>query len=81
MKTPTQRTTREGEIIPDPEITSRLTTDGTKYLPETYESTDGTQEIPHPMMDPQGVRRKRQTDWPIGDPRRRDADFEPTPSR
>lgn len=61
----------------DPEVTSRLTTDGTKYLPETYESTDGTQEIPHPMIDPMGARRKRQTDWPIGDARRHDADFEP----
>jgi len=50
---------------------SRLTTDGTRYLPETYESTDGTRTLPDPMIDPQGGRTKFITDYPIGDPRRK----------
>ena len=67
------KTTKDGPLLaPEPFVTSRLTTDGTKYLPETYESTDGTQEIPHPMIDPMGARRRLQTDWPIGDTRRVD---------
>lgn len=67
-------TPRPGERAGEPEshdvVTSRLTTDGTRYLPETYFSTDGTRELPNPMIDPQTGRRGFQTDWPIGDPRR-----------
>lgn len=64
-------TTRDAE--PEVLITSRLTTDGTKYLPETYETTDGTVALPWPMIDPQtGVRGRLPDQWPIGDPRRED---------
>ena len=61
--------------VPDQQdgITSRLTTDGTKYLPETLETSDGSQEYPHPMTDPMtGKRGRLPRQWPIGDPRPRD---------
>jgi hypothetical protein len=64
-----RREAREA-TAPDQFISSRLTTDGTRYLLETYESTDGTRELPHPMIDPQGHRGRLPDDWPIGDPRR-----------
>jgi len=64
--------TDEPVLVPEPHVTSRLTTDGTMYLPETYVSTDGTVEKPWPMTDPMGVKRRLLTDWPIGDARRED---------
>ena len=59
-------------LVPEQHVTSRLSTDGTMYLPETYVSTDGTVEKPWPMMDPQGVKRRMLTDYPLGDARRVD---------
>jgi hypothetical protein len=64
--------TDEPVLVPEPHVTSRLSTDGTMYLPETYVSTDGTVEKPWPMTDPMGVKRRLLTDWPIGDARRED---------
>lgn len=65
---PTKTTPAPDEQV----ITSRLTTDGTKYLPETLETSDGSQEYPHPMTDPMtGVRGHLELQWPIGDPRPR----------
>jgi hypothetical protein len=61
---------RQVRTEPDQQVTSRVTTDGTQYRPDTYETTDGSQTIPYPMVDPQtGTRNRLPQEYPIGDPR------------
>jgi len=66
------------ERNPPPHVTPRdaaprLTTDGTRVLPDFYASTDGTRELPEPGPGPlvPVTGRRLPDDWPIGDPRRK----------
>ena len=52
-------------------VDPRMTTDGTRELPEYFETTDGTRAVPEDGVEP--LQRRRH--WPIGDERRETEPF------
>jgi len=73
MTTPERTDTREG-------INDRVTTDGTRVLPDSHASTDGTRALPEPGIDPLGGPRRLADHRPIGaDPTTPTPSPRPTP--